>query len=206
MPLFLKANITEEVCFAIWKIEESEEELMHIYQPSAAEIRVLSGFKIEIKRREWLSSRLALKTLFPYQDYEVNKDAFGKPHISLAGVEISISHAKSFGAAAYSLNGPIGIDIEHDRDQITRIAHKFLHPTEKPWAENRVDKLTQIWCAKEALYKLHGRTQLIFADQLVVGQPNLQQQASGQIIESGISSVFNVQWLKEADLNCCLAY
>ncbi len=206
MPLFLKANITEEVCFAIWKIEESEEELMHIYQPSAAEIRVLSGFKIEIKRREWLSSRLALKTLFPDQDYEVNKDAFGKPHISLAGVEISISHAKGYGAAAFSSTGPIGIDIEHDRDQIMRIAHKFLHPTEKPWAENRVDKLTQIWCAKEALYKLHGRTQLIFADQLVVDQPNLQQQSSGQIIENGISSVFKVQWLKEEGLNCCLAY
>lgn len=206
MPLFLKANITEEVCFAIWKIEESEAELTQLYQPNLAESEVLASFKVEAKRKEWLSARLALKTLFPNQLYEVTKDQFGKPHISLAGIEISISHAKNFGAAAYSLDGPIGIDIEHDRDQITRIAHKFLHPTEKPWAENRVDKLIQIWCAKEALYKLHGRTQLIFADQLVVGQPNLQQQASGQIIENGISSVFNVQWLKEADLNCCLAY
>ena len=206
MPLFLKADINPKVCFAIWKIEESEDELTQLYQPSLAESEVLASFKVEVKRKEWLSARLALKALFPNQLYEVKKDQFGKPHLSFDGVEISISHAKNFGAAAYSLNGPIGIDIEHDRDQITRIAHKFLHPTEKPWAANQVDKLTQIWCAKEALYKLHGRTQLIFADQLVVGQPNLQQQASGQIIERGISSVFNVQWLKEEGLNCCLAY
>ena len=206
MPLFLKADITKEVCFAIWKIEESEAQLSQLYQPSPTESEVLASFKVEVKRKEWLSARLALQALFPDQDYEVVKDEFGKPHINLADVEISISHAKGFGAAAYSLKGPIGIDIEHDRDQITRIAHKFLHTTEKPWAENQIDKLTQVWCAKEALYKLHGRTQLIFADQLVVGQPNPEHQAKGQIIERGISSVFNVQWLKEEGLNCCLAY
>jgi len=206
MPLFLKAHINPQVCFAIWKIEESEDELMRLYQPSAEDITLLADFKVEIKRREWLSARLALKTLFPDQNYEVNKDAFGKPHISLEAVGISISHTKHFGAAACNLTGPIGIDIEHEREQIKRIANKFLHTSEKPWADNNIGKLTQVWCAKEALYKLHGRTQLIFADQLVVGQPNPQQQANGQIIENSITSAFSLQWLKEEDLNCCLAY
>lgn len=206
MPLFLKADINPKVCFAIWKIEESEDELRRLYQPNATEEKMLEELKVEIKRREWLSARLALKMLFSGQNYEVVKDKFGKPHISLEGVEISISHAKDFGAAAYSLIGPIGIDIEHERDQITRIAHKFLHPTEKPWVENNIGKLTQVWCAKEALYKLHGRTQLIFAEQLLVGKPNLQLQANGQIIENQTTSQFQLQWLKEEGISCCLAY
>ncbi|MGW8122944.1 4'-phosphopantetheinyl transferase family protein [Roseivirga echinicomitans] len=206
MPLFLKVDISPNVSFALWKIDESEDELRRLYQPNASEAKVLEGFKIEIKRREWLSSRLALKALFPNKNYSVIKDEFGKPHISLEGVEISISHAKGFGAAAYNLTGPIGIDIEHEREQIKRIAYKFLHPSEKLWAENQVDKLTQAWGAKEALYKLHGRTQLIFADQLVVGKPNNQQQATGQIIAHGITAQFKLQWSEHAGLSCCLAY
>ena len=39
MPLFLKADINPKVCFAIWKIEESEDELTQLYQPSLAEIK-----------------------------------------------------------------------------------------------------------------------------------------------------------------------
>ncbi|PIQ49317.1 MAG: hypothetical protein COW03_05435, partial [Cytophagales bacterium CG12_big_fil_rev_8_21_14_0_65_40_12] len=73
------------------------------------------------------------------------------------------------------------------------------------WAGEDITKLTQIWCAKEALYKLHGRTQLIFAEQLKVNLPT-NGTALGAIIENGITSSHALQWQKMEDLWCCVGY
>ncbi len=191
---------------AVWKTEETLDDLLSLFAPSGEDQIILDGSRIESKKLEWVSARLALKALVPSLKYEVYKDQFGKPHLNLEGLYISISHAKGFGAAALSSIGPIGIDIEHERPQIYRIAHKFLHESEKPWAGEDITKLTQIWCAKEALYKLHGRTQLIFAEQLKVNLPATTKTATGEIIENGITSNYQLQWQKVEEVWCCVGY
>lgn len=205
MPLFHKEEIANGISMAIWKTEEALDELLSLFAPSGEDQALMLANKIESKKLEWLSARLALKALLPDLEYEVFKDHFGKPHLNLEGLHISISHAKGFGAAALSSVGPIGIDIEHERPQIHRIAHKFLHESEKPWAGEDITKLTQIWCAKEALYKLHGRTQLIFAEQLKVNSPT-NGKALGAIIENGTASSHALQWQKMEELWCCVGY
>jgi 4'-phosphopantetheinyl transferase len=206
MPLFHKEEIANGVSMAVWKTEETLDDLLSLFAPSGEDQTILDGNKIESKKLEWLSARLALKALVPGLKYKVYKDQFGKPHLNLEGLHISISHAKGFGAAALSSTGPIGIDIEHERPQIHRIAHKFLHESEMPWAGEDITKLTQIWCAKEALYKLHGRTQLIFAEQLKVNSPNASETSGGEIIENGITSRYQLQWQKAEELWCCVGY
>lgn len=205
MPLFHKEEIANGVSMAIWKTEEALDELLSLFAPSGEDQALMLANKIESKKLEWLSARLALKALLPDLEYEVFKDQFGKPHLNFEGRHISISHAKGFGAAALSSVGPIGIDIEHERPQIHRIAHKFLHESEKSWAGENITKLTQIWCAKEALYKLHGRTQLIFAEQLKVNSP-INGKALGAIIENGTASSHALQWQKMEELWCCVGY
>ncbi|MFT6216190.1 MAG: phosphopantetheinyl transferase [Roseivirga sp.] len=206
MPLFHKEEIANGVSMAIWKIEESLEALSMLYAPSGEEIKSLESTKIESKKLEWLSARLALKALLPNTDYEVVKNEFGKPHLTLQGLEISISHTKGYAAAALSTKKPIGIDIEHERPQILRIAHKFLHESEKAWAGEDITKLTQIWCAKEALYKLHGRTQLIFAEQLKVNPPDTNGTSTGEILEHGESSSFQLHWEKHNEFWSCIVH
>jgi 4'-phosphopantetheinyl transferase len=206
MPLFHKEEIANGVSMAIWKIEESLKALYMLYAPSGEEIKSLESTKIESKKLEWLSARLALKALVPSLKYEVYKDQFGKPHLNIEELHISISHAKGFGAAALSSIGPIGIDIEHERPQILRIAHKFLHESEKPWADDHIAQLTQIWCAKEALYKLHGRTQLIFAEQLKVNPPDTNGTSTGEILEHGESSSFQLHWEKHNEFWSCIVH
>ena len=206
MPLFHKEEIANGVSMAIWKTEETLDELLSLFAPSGEDQAILHGNKVESRKLEWLSARLALKALLPDIEYEVFKDQFGKPHLNLERLQISISHAEGFGAAALSSVGPIGIDIEHERPQIHRIAHKFLHESEKPWAGEDITKLTQIWCAKEALYKLHGRTQLIFAEQLKVNSPTTNETSAGEIIEKGITSNYQLQWQKVEEVWCCVGY
>ena len=108
-------------------------------------------------------------------------------------IGISVSHAKGFGAAAINLQGEVGIDIETERAQIHRIAHKFLHESEATWASGDGEKLTKIWTAKEALYKLHGRTQLIFAEQLVISDFTSAREVQGMILEKGHKSTYKTE-------------
>ena len=81
---------------------------------------------------------------------------------------------------AINLQGEVVVStIETERAQIHRIAHKFLHESEATWASGDGEKLTKIWTAKEALYKLHGRTQLIFAEQLVISDFTSAREVQG---------------------------
>jgi len=183
MPIIKKGEVEENVQFAIWEIMESEEELLLELGTVISDETPFEDIKVPAKRLESLAARCALKRLLePFGQFEIYKDQFGKPHLRDENIGLSISHADGFAAAAINLNGPIGIDIEHVRDQILKIAHKFVHATERIWVEQDTLKLTRIWSAKEALYKLHGRRQLAFAEQLIV--KNLDEPiGEGRIIE-----------------------
>ena len=202
MPLLKISKINDQVAFALWQIDEELEELISQYELSAADQKILAETKIEQRKKEWLSARLALNALVAYYGLGsglVYKDDFGKPHLKNGKAHISISHTKGIGAAAISFRGPVGIDVEHPRAQILRIAKKFLHSSEVA-AQDSLEALTQIWAGKEALYKLHGRTQLIFAEQLLV------QSQQGTIIEEGMVSKHTLHFGKEASALICVAY
>lgn len=178
--------------------------MLSLLNLNSVEIADFERTKVPEKRREWLAARNALKHLVnPHGQFFLEKDQFGKPHLDSPEIGVSMSHAKGFGAAALSFKGPIGIDIEIERPQITRIARKFLHEEEKDWSDLSIRDLTKIWGAKEALYKLHGRTQLIFAEQLLVHPFKAQK---GEIIENGSSNIFKLNFDRHMDLLVCCAY
>lgn len=209
MALACIKHINKSLSYALWHIEEPLSRLADLYPFTEADQILLDSHKVEIRKAEWLSARLALRALMQAHDLEnlsIHKDAFGKPHLSEAKAHISISHTKNWGAAVLSTQTAVGIDIECPRDQIQRIARKFLHPNEAKWTQNDLGKLTQVWCAKEALYKLHGRTQLIFAEQLLIETPISEFPSAGLILENGSEERFSLHYDKTDDLNICVAY
>lgn len=209
MPVAQITHLNTSVSFALWKIEESLEELSALYPFSEADTRILNEQKVASRKMEWLAARLALKALLDERElttFSIVKDQFGKPHLAGSNTGISISHTKSFGAAIINTGGPAGIDIEYPRTQIQRIAHKFLHADEKAWAGDDMEKLTWVWSAKEALYKLHGRTQLTFATQLYVGQPEVDFPSRGSILENGLRDEFSLRYHQHDGLVTCLAF
>lgn len=92
---------------------------------------------------------------------EIGHYADGAPYIK--GVEdicISISHSATTCAIAVGNDGnPIGIDIESGRQQLRRVASRFLSSTEVQRFERACDEdrqmdfLLHCWTAKEAIYK-----------------------------------------------------
>jgi 4'-phosphopantetheinyl transferase EntD len=60
----------------------------------------------------------------------------------------------------------VGIDVERVAEKLVRIAPKFLSESEKQHGQTDLKRLCTYWCAKEALYKLHGTRQLSFKDEI----------------------------------------
>lgn len=206
MPIVQKQSINDDITYLVWEITESEEELLSHLKLNEEEWVDLNRVKVKSKRLEWLGARSALKFLVKdLGQFYIYKDEFGKPHLKDSAIGISVSHANGHGAAAINLNGEVGLDIETERPQIHRISKRFLHASEKDWAGDNIKKLTKIWCAKEALYKLHGRTQLTFAEQLRVSNFDLVSK-SGTIIENGFGMNYSLDFGHSADLHICCAY
>ena len=60
------------------------------------------------------------------------------------------------------------IDIELIKDKIERIANKFLSAKELEFIQEqeRIEQLYVCWCAKEAIYKLHGKKNVSFVENI----------------------------------------
>ena len=208
MPLTLVKEITPSTSFALWHIDEKLSDLYPMYPFAEGERIAYEVYKTDNRKAEWLAARLALRVLMKENGLEgraIIKDEFGKPHIAQSTAYISISHTRHWGAAALSTKAPVGIDIELPKMKIQRVARKFLHADEA-WAQADVGKLTQVWCAKEALYKLHGRKQLAFAEQLQVQKPLGEFPENGQIHENGLVSRYQLFYAQKDDLCLCIAH
>lgn len=204
MPITHHVSLSPKLAYCIWKIEETEEQLLEFLKLNSQELNDFDSTKVPERRLEWLAARNALKHLInPFGQFYLNKDEFGKPHLEKTDWEVSMSHTKGYGAASIHLSKPVGIDIELERPQISRIAKKFLHKKEKEWSDQSISSLTKIWGAKEALYKLHGRTQLIFSEQLQV-YPFAEKK--GHIIVRDQIERFNLHFERKDSLYLCLAH
>lgn len=118
------------------------------------------------KKVEFVAIR-TLRTHF-FGKRPIYYDEIGAPHIEGEGY-ISISHANGVVGLASSKDFRIGFDLEPIREKVMRVKHKFLSPQElKQCNIDSVEEMIKVWSGKEALYKLAGRKQLIFAEQLLL--------------------------------------
>ena len=167
MPLFksLSSNnkSPQEFKIAVWRISEEEQELSENIELSATSQKRLTQIKSASQRSAFLAVRLLIKVL-GYSDQQLSYNQNGKPF--LEGVEsVSISHTAQYAAVAVGYNCQMGVDIERHREQIERIAPKFCGPgavRELTDRAERIEKLTAIWGAKEAVYKILDRPGLSF--------------------------------------------
>jgi 4'-phosphopantetheinyl transferase len=167
MPLFQREIINKNTEIVLWQITESETQLQEGLLLSEQALQRLSLRKSENHRKGYLAIRQLLKTLgIPPHIHQYSN--IGAPYL-VDGRHISISHTKDIAAVAISSTS-VGIDIEYYKEKIKKIASRFLHPSEyrSPESENEIEYLTQIWTAKEALYKLSHKPGLIFKEQMCI--------------------------------------
>jgi phosphopantetheinyl transferase len=167
MPIYKRIKIDESSQLVIWKVEESEEELAKGIKLSDYCQSRFDAMKSTMHRKAFLSIRHLLGEL-GYSDFDLIYDENGKPHLK-DGREISISHSFQFTAVIVS-DKKVGVDVEKQRPKIQKIASKFtpIEEYEKLGEEDLIKKLTIVWGAKEALYKLYGKQGLLFLHDIFV--------------------------------------
>lgn len=168
MPLFRKIPVNDSTSILIWKIEEDYNELFRKVALKDISLARLEKMKSESHQKGFLSIRHLLKEA-GYSDFDLFYDEDGKPHLR-DGKQISITHSNNFSAIIIG-DENVGIDIELQREKIIRIADKFidfefnyLNET----SEDYIKKLTVIWGAKEAKYKMCNSRSLSFKDDMKV--------------------------------------
>jgi 4'-phosphopantetheinyl transferase len=169
MPVFLKKNISDAALLGVWEITESPEMLKQQIHLNEEEENLYNSFGNDTRRIHWLSYRVLLKELISEEEYShIIYDKNGKPFLSFNSHHLSVSHSGKYSAVIVSKENQVGIDIEKIQPKIEKVISKFL--TEKEIAQlgsgNLIEKFCTCWCAKEALYKLYGKRQLLFNENI----------------------------------------
>ncbi|MCV6630081.1 MAG: 4'-phosphopantetheinyl transferase superfamily protein [Flavobacteriaceae bacterium] len=207
MPLFKAIEEDSSFRLLIWKIEESEKVLEEGITLTKSCKERLGNMRSEIHRRGFLSVRQLLK-LLGYTPADLYYDKNGKPHLK-DGSYISITHSFDFAAVIVSSNKEVGIDIEKRRDKILRIAHKFTPIHEYRTLANSeavIRKLTLVWGAKEALYKIFATPGLLFLEHIFVEDFGFEELCTQATISyRGKISKFQVHFLELENFSCAYA-
>lgn len=168
MPLYKTLSPNAHTTVKIWKITETYNDLLAAVSLRPENLERVLGMKSEVHRRGFLSVRKLLLEL-GYADTDLYYNTNGKPFLK-DGKHISITHSFTFSAIVVS-DQPVGIDIEKQRHKIKLIASKFTDYESAYLSANSADyvnKLTVVWCIKEALYKLFATPGLSFKDHTLV--------------------------------------
>lgn len=151
MPLLITNNIASDTIVGVWRMDETEEQLLDLHPSIACYLDELNSRYGAPKRRlEWLTVRALMAAMFPTDTPLITYASDGRPLISSNGC-ISISHTKGYVALMVAESGRVGVDIERRGRSIAHLRHHILRQNEN--ADGEDDLLTR-WCAKETIYKM----------------------------------------------------
>lgn len=208
MALYKTITVNENTKVLIWKIEESMSQLSSNVSLQVQSNDRLKSMRSEIHQKGFLSIRHLLKDV-GYTDADLFYDEYGKPHLH-DGNHISITHSFTFTAIIISKGGPVGIDIEKQRDKIVKIAHKFTPFEEYKTIANHdalVSKLTIVWGGKESLYKIYGKKKLLFLHHIYIEDFKFADtKTTGQIRYEGVVSDHKIHFLEFEGFTCVYAF
>jgi phosphopantetheinyl transferase (holo-ACP synthase) len=213
MSLLIESDLPA-LHYGIWKMEETEEQLLALFDDPTLFRQGAAKYGNPSRRVEWLAVRALLRKMLGV-DPQIDYLPIGQPVWVDGSRKVSISHTRGYVAAAVSRQD-IGIDIEYVSDRIRRVTSRYLRPDE-PFA--RLSTLLVAWTAKEALYKVAHREGLDFQTgmRLVFPPRVLQEQTAvddlsgiGQMhmgsLDAYLSQPGNSVPVGEADLSGCIHY
>jgi 4'-phosphopantetheinyl transferase len=196
MPLE-KIVVEDKRAWALWKITEDEPTLS----------RELDGFEVisetltnPQKRLEWLAGRVATKEVMKSLQLRfqgITKDEFGKPFPKGHDFQLSLSHSFPYVGVLMDQYTPVGIDLEQPKEKLLRVAFRIHHQGELQDLGTDIVKHCIYWCAKECLVKLHGKKDLVFAENMFIEPFDRKGEGDfmGKIIIGGNESVIPLHYI-----------
>lgn len=171
MALYFKEKLENEATIAVWKITETEQELVELSSTPSDEMEEISFIRSESLRKQRLAVRALLNELFDEKVYLSHHDN-GRPYLENSVTNISITHTEKYVAVILHDTEDIGIDMESlDRD-FSAVEQKALSEEEinslDEDGKNKNEQLAIFWCAKEAIYKRVSAYNVDFAEQIEV--------------------------------------
>jgi len=171
MAIVWYKELGEEAKVAVWKIEETEQELKSSLILKDQELAFVDMIRKGKRTLHWLASRVLLRKLLNLNETEyldTRLDEHDKPFIFNKSYHFSLSHSAEYAAAIVSRDHLVGCDLEQIHEKIIRIEEKFLSKEEIAFTDHsqKVNHLYATWSAKEALYKLYGKRNVSFKDNI----------------------------------------
>ena len=169
MGLDLRKTLENKAEISVWKITETEEELIRISSVPSDEMEEIMLLKNESQRKQKLAVRALLNEIFDEKVYLGHHDN-GKPFLENCITNISITHTDKYVAVITHEEEDLGIDIESlDRD-FSAVEHKVLSEEEIDDIDEdrKNEQLAIYWCAKEAIYKRMSQNRVDFAEQIEI--------------------------------------
>lgn len=152
MSLIARLDITKNTLLGVWKMDDSEDELLALYPHLRKEVECFSS---AARRMERLSVYALLYELTGNSALVISHNEDGKPYVE--GYRVSISHTRGYAAVLVSANLNVGTDIEMRSGRVGKIARRFIREDE--WTED-IDRQLLIWSAKETAYKFFSEQHL----------------------------------------------
>ena len=170
MAVFINKEAGSSGKLAIWHITESLDELINSKYFSTEDLAFLGSLTHDRRKKEWLVARILTEELMGKKKVKIIYNEFNKPFLLNSNTHISISHSHNLLSVIINNEMETGIDIELIKPKILNISTKFMSKSEfnSLQKENLAEQLTVYWCAKESLYKLYGKKELTFKNNLFV--------------------------------------
>ncbi len=208
MPLYKTINVSPTTQILVWKITESFDELRSQVTLKSKTQNRLNGMKSEMHQRAFLSVRMLIQEV-GISDSDLHYDEFGKPYLDDHRY-ISITHSHNFASIIIS-DETVGIDMELQREKILRIADKFVdcefdYLKSEPLSEY-IKKLTVIWGAKEAIFKIRNEKGISFKDHIQVAPFSLiENQTHACLLFDNLEKKFEVNYLEIENFTLVYAF
>ncbi len=171
MPLFFNKIVCNEIHLTVWKITETLNELKINFDLEADYLLLANEIVNEYKRVEFLVSRITIKSACFENNISfksINKDEHGKPFLENSDWQMSISHTKDFVGVVLRKYKPLGIDIEKPQAKMFKVLKRLCTYSELEIIADKMEYASIIWSAKEALYKLYGKRNVDFKENLLI--------------------------------------
>ena len=169
MGLIVKKKSGRTGLLGIWTLS-AEDEMNPLLANDPWLRERLGPISLPQRRLQIIGTHLLIRELREGGSFRLNYDAYGRPGFEKAGPFISVSHTSKWVAVLMDEKAGCGIDIEIIGERIEKIHTKFMSDSERRnlSGTNRTEELYVHWCAKEALYKLHGEKNLHFSTDLLL--------------------------------------
>lgn len=192
MPLLQLRQLNNHTLLGIWALTETHQDLLQDL-PGTVDISDIASAHPR-RQNEWLASRILAHQLlrqFTNQPHTLERNQHGRPFFRDAAFHVSITHSPELAAVILSDKYEVGIDVELISGKALRVASKFLSEAEQSITANDEERTCLYWSAKETLYKLYSKKQLLFKENLLVA-PSGHNILQGRVQTENFSKLYQV--------------